>query len=67
MSCHRFSKYSILAVILTCRNFLVPYYRYKIYIIVETEVGGVDNITTIVKEQANATNLHQEESILICK
>ena len=54
MSFHGFAKSSILTVILTCRNALVPYYFSKGFFIVETEVGGVDNITISLKEQIDA-------------
>ena len=49
MSCHGFVKYSISTVILTFRNDLVPYYRFKGLVMVETIVGSVDNIPTTAK------------------
>ena len=49
MSCHGSAKYSILAVILTCHNSLVTYDLSKGYVIVETEVGAVDNIPMSAK------------------
>ena len=59
MSCHVFSKHSISKAILTCRSALVSYYIFKVFFVVETEVGGVDNIPTRVKDQINAADLHQ--------
>ena len=44
-----FAKYSVSSFILTCRNYLVPYYLSKLFFIVETEVGGVDDIPITVK------------------
>ena len=44
MSWQVFVEYLISTVILTCLNALVPYHLYKWFFIVETEVGGVDNI-----------------------
>ena len=49
ISCHGFVKSSISTVILTYHNALVPYYLSKGFFVVETEVGGVDNIPIIVK------------------
>ena len=49
MSWHGSAKYSILAVILTCHNSLVTYDLSKGYVIVETEVGAVDNIPMSAK------------------
>ena len=60
-------KSSISTVILSCRNSLVPYYFSKVFVIVETELGGVENIPIIVKNQTNATHLHEEESIITYK
>ena len=67
MSCHGFYKYSIYTVILACWSALARYYISKGFVIVETEVGGVDNITITMKEQIHAAHLHQEESLLTCK
>ena len=67
ISCHGFAKSSILTVILTCHNDLVPHYLSKIFFIVETEVGGVDYITMNVKEKINSDNLHQEDSLITRK
>ena len=64
MSCHGFAKSSILSVILTRRNDLVPYYLSKVFVIFETEVCEVDNISIIVKEKINAAHSHQREIIL---
>ena len=50
MECHGFDKYTISTVIFTCRSALVPYYLSKVFVVVETEVGGVDNIPTTVKK-----------------
>ena len=50
MSCNGFVKSSISTIILTCCNALVPYYISKGFIIVETEVGDVDNISIILKK-----------------
>ena len=50
MSCHGFSKYEILTVILEFLNSLVTYDLSKGFNIVETEVGGVDNIPTTVRK-----------------
>ena len=52
ISCHVFAKYSILEVILTCWNDLVPYYIFKRFVVVETEVGEVDNIPIPAKNKA---------------
>ena len=49
MSCHGFVKSSVSTVILTCHNYLVMYYLSKGFVVVETEVGGVDNIPMFVK------------------
>ena len=49
-SCHGFDKSTILTVILTCRNSLVPSYLSKRFIIVETEVGAINNIPINVKK-----------------
>ena len=49
MSCHGFVKSLIPTGILTCHNVLVSYYLYNLFFIVETEVGGVDYITKILK------------------
>ena len=57
MSCHGFVKSSVSTVILTCHNYLVMYYLSKGFVVVETEVGGVDNIPMFVKN--NATHLHE--------
>ena len=51
MSCHGFVKSSISTYILTCYNSLVTYYISKGFVIIETEVGGVDNIPIIVKNK----------------
>ena len=51
MSCHGFVKYSISKVILTCRNAIVPYYFSKVFVIIETEACGVDNISITVKKK----------------
>ena len=67
MSCHGLSKYSILTVILTCRSALVPYYLSKGFVIVETEVVGVDNIPMSVNNQINSSDLNQDESLLTLK
>ena len=50
MSCHGFVKSSRSTIILTCCNALVPYYIYKVCVIVETEVGGVYSIPIIAKK-----------------
>ena len=52
ISCHRFDKYIILAVNLMCGSDLVPYSHSKGSFVVETEVGGVDNIPVTVKKKA---------------
>ena len=49
MSCHGFVKSSISNFILICINALVPYYPSKGFVVVETEVGGFDNIPITVK------------------
>ena len=49
ISCHLFVKSSISTLILKCCNDLVPYYTSKVFVIVEIEVGGVDNVTINVK------------------
>ena len=61
ISCHGFVKYYISTVILTCNNALVTYYPSKGVVMVETEVGGPDNIPIIAKK-SSATHLHEEES-----
>ena len=58
MSCNGFVKSSISTIILTCCNALVPYYISKGFIIVETEVGGVDNIPKTVGK-INSAHLHE--------
>ena len=50
ISYHGFYKYSILTVILKFHNALVPYDLSKGFLIVETEVGGVNNIPITVKK-----------------
>ena len=67
VSCHVFAKSSVLAVILTWHNALVPYYLSKVFVIVEIEVVGVDNIPISVKEQISAADLRKEEITLTCK
>ena len=67
MSCRGFVKYLLSTVILACCNALVPYHISKGFVIVETEVGGVDNIPIIMKKQNNATHLREEEILIICK
>ena len=62
MPCHGFVKYSISTVILTCRNSLFPCYLSKGFFIVEIEVGVVDNITIIVKNQGYSFTQRQESS-----
>ena len=37
ISCHGFSKSSIITVIFTCRSSLVPYYLSKVFSVVETK------------------------------
>ena len=64
MSCHGFSKSPILTVILSCLSDLFTYYLSKGFVIVETEEGGLDNISISLKKKVNAVNLHNEESIL---
>ena len=66
ISCRGIFKSSISTVIFTCINDLVPYYLSKVFVINETEVGGFDDIKITVKK-INATRLHKEESLLICK
>ena len=51
MSCHGFVKSSILIVILTCRNSLVPYDLSKGYFVIETEAGGLDSIPKTAKRK----------------
>ena len=46
-----FAKSSTSTVILKCHNCLVPYYPSKGFVVVETEVGGVDNIPINVKNR----------------
>ena len=60
MSCYGFDKYSISTMILTFRSALVPYYLTKVFVIVETEEGDVDNTPMSVKIQIRADNLLQE-------
>ena len=52
MSCHVLVKSSIPTVILTYRNALVPYYLSKLFVVIEIEVGGVDNIPIILKNKS---------------
>ena len=47
-------------MILTFRSALVPYYLTKVFVIVETEEGDVDNTPMSVKIQIRADNLLQE-------
>ena len=56
-------KSSISTVILTCLNALVPYFLSKGFIIVETEEGGLDNITMNVKMKIHADNIYHEDSL----
>ena len=49
--CHEFVKSSISKAVLTCCNALVPYYLSKAFAIIEVESGGVDNITTTMKNK----------------
>ena len=62
-----FAKSSTSTVILKCHNYLVSYYSSKGFVIVETEVGGVDNIPINVKKQINPSHLNQDDSLLACK
>ena len=64
MSCNGFSKYPISTVILICRSALVPYDLNKVFLIVETEEGGADNIKITTKEKINAVNLYNKDSLL---
>ena len=64
MSCHRFSKSETLTVILKWISTLVPYYLNKVFLIVETEEGGADNIKITTKEKINAVNLYNKDSLL---
>ena len=50
LSCHGISKYSISTGILTCCSALVIYYLSKLFIILETEEGALDNIVMSVKK-----------------
>ena len=50
ISCHEFFEYLISTVILKYCNELFPYYLSKWFVIVETELGSVDNIPIIVKK-----------------
>ena len=49
ISCHVFSKYPISTVVISCRSPIVPYYLSKVFVVVKTEEGGLDNILTVVK------------------
>ena len=49
-----------------CGSDLVPYSHSKGSFVVETEVGGVDNIPVTVKKKY-ADNFLQEDSLLTCK
>ena len=51
-SCHGLVKYSISTVILKFPNALVTYYISKGFVIVEIEMGGVDNIPITVKNKS---------------
>ena len=64
---HGFYKYPISTVILSCLIDLVPYYLSEGIYIVETEEGGLDNIPIIMKNQTNAVNLNNGDSILTRK
>ena len=62
------SKSSISTVILTCIIALVPYYLYKLFVVVETEVSGVDNIPTTVEIQIHSdkfTSIEQSSNMQI--
>ena len=67
ISCHIFSKSSTSTVILTCRSALFPYDLYKVFVVVEIQEGGLDNIPMSLQMQIHADNLHQKDSILTCK
>ena len=67
ISCHGFVKYSISTVILTCRNSLVPYYIFKLFVFFETEMVGVDNIPiTVKKESMILIYMNRRVFYLIC-
>ena len=65
--CHGFTKSSISTVIFTCRSVLVPYYLSRVFVIVETEEGGIYNIHTSVKIQTRSEYLHKFDSLLTLK
>ena len=58
MSCHVFSKNTLSAVILTCQSTLVPIYPSKLFIIVEAEEAGLDNVPVNVKKKRKSVGLY---------
>ena len=60
----RVLKKTLSTVILTCRSTLVPIYTSKVFIIVETEEAGLDNVTVRVKKKRKSICLHYEDSLL---
>ena len=60
----RVLKKTLSTVILTCRSTLVPIYTSKVFIIVETEEAGLDNVTVRVKKKRKSIGLHYEDSLL---
>ena len=63
MSYHRFYKYPVSTVILSCHSYQVTYHLYKVFVVSETEYYGLDIIPISVKHKKNANNLHNEDSL----
>ena len=63
----RVLKKTLSTVILTCRSTLVPIYTSKVFIIVETEEAGLDNVPVRVKKKRKSIGLNYEDSLLKCK
>ena len=59
MSCCGFSESPISTVILTFRVDSVTHYLSKVFVIIETEEGGIDNIIMSLKIQTHDDNLYQ--------